>query len=29
VCFANGLAVIAFERTAEAGTYVLGKWESS
>ena len=27
--FAKGLAVIGFERSDEAGTYVLGKWESS
>ena len=27
--FAKGLAVIAFERTADAGTYLLGKWEST
>jgi predicted GNAT superfamily acetyltransferase len=26
--FADGLAVIGFERTDEAGTYLLGKWES-
>jgi predicted GNAT superfamily acetyltransferase len=25
--FAEGLAVIGFERTDEAGTYLLGKWE--
>ena len=28
-CFARGLAVIGFERSKEAGTYLLGKWESS
>ena len=27
--FDNGLAVIGFERSKEAGTYLLGKWESS
>jgi len=27
--FGKGLAVIGFERTPEAGTYLLGKWESS
>lgn len=27
--FRKGLAVIGFERTAEAGTYLLGQWESS
>ncbi len=26
--FADGLAVIGFERTDDAGTYLLGKWES-
>jgi predicted GNAT superfamily acetyltransferase len=26
-CFHDGLAVIGFERTAESGTYLLGKWE--
>src|SRR5579884_2601603 len=28
-CFARNLAVIAFERSPEAGTYVLGRWESN
>jgi len=28
-CFDRGLAVIGFERTAEAGTYLLGPWQSS
>jgi predicted GNAT superfamily acetyltransferase len=28
-CFGRGLAVIGFERTPEAGIYLLGKWESS
>jgi len=27
--FRRGLAVIGFERTAEAGVYLIGKWESS
>lgn len=27
-CFREGLAVIGFERSAESGTYLLGKWES-
>jgi predicted GNAT superfamily acetyltransferase len=27
--FDKGLAVIGFERSAEAGTYLLGKWESN
>jgi len=27
--FSKGLAVIGFERSAEAGTYLLGKWESN
>jgi len=27
--FGKGLAVIGFERTPEAGTYLLGKWESN
>lgn len=27
--FASGLAVIGFERTPEAGVYLIGKWESS
>lgn len=27
--FGRGLAVIGFERTPEAGTYLLGKWESN
>ncbi len=27
--FEKGLAVIGFERSAEAGTYLLGKWESN
>jgi predicted GNAT superfamily acetyltransferase len=26
-CFRDGLAVIGFERSAESGTYLLGKWE--
>jgi predicted GNAT superfamily acetyltransferase len=26
-CFGRGLAVIGFERSASAGTYLLGKWE--
>jgi predicted GNAT superfamily acetyltransferase len=26
-CFGNGLAVTGFERSAESGTYLLGKWE--
>lgn len=28
-CFGRGLAIIGFERTPEAGTYLIGKWESS
>ncbi len=28
-CFTGGLAVIGFERTPEAGVYLIGKWESS
>ena len=28
-CFGRGLAVVGFERTKEAGTYLLGKWELS
>ena len=28
-CFGRGLAVIGFERSKEAGTYLLGKWELS
>ncbi len=28
-CFARGRAVIGFERTEEAGVYLIGKWESS
>ena len=28
-CFDRGLAVTGFERTAEAGTYLLGPWQSS
>jgi len=27
--FDRGLAVIGFEKSPEAGTYLLGKWESS
>lgn len=27
-CFRDGLAVIGFERNSEAGTYLLGQWES-
>lgn len=27
--FGRGLAVVGFERTAEAGVYLIGKWESS
>lgn len=27
-CFARGLAVIGFERSGRAGTYLLGRWES-
>ncbi len=27
--FAAGLAVVGFERTTEAGTYLIGKWESN
>jgi predicted GNAT superfamily acetyltransferase len=27
--FGNGLTVVGFERTPEAGTYLFGKWESS
>ncbi len=27
-CFAGGLAVIGFERSESAGTYLLGRWES-
>jgi predicted GNAT superfamily acetyltransferase len=27
--FANGMSVIGFERTAETGVYLIGKWESS
>jgi len=28
-CFSQGLAVIGFERSEEAGTYLLGQWESN
>ncbi|MBS1876754.1 MAG: acetyltransferase [Acidobacteria bacterium] len=28
-CFGQGLAVIGFEKTPEAGVYLIGKWESS
>ena len=27
--FGKGLAVIGFERTPDAGEYLIGKWESS
>jgi predicted GNAT superfamily acetyltransferase len=27
-CFGRGLAVVGFEKSAEAGTYLLGKWEA-